>query len=92
MSPYIPCIVSDLPKANLPHTMQIGMHDDLPRWIFHLVKTRKWLDQYTAVWLSVPADHDLTPKNKSYEEVSQRNGEEMEQMSWNLLGPVIQYQ
>jgi hypothetical protein len=36
----------------------------------------------------VPAYHDLTPKKKSYEEVSQWNGKEIKKMSWYLLGVV----
>jgi hypothetical protein len=51
--------------------MQIGMLDHLQKWIFHFMKTYEQLDKYNAIWLSVPAYHDLTPKNKSYEEVSQ---------------------
>jgi len=67
---HIPCIVSDLPKPDLLHTMQIGMLDHLQKWIFHFMKTHKRLDKYNAIWLSVPVYHDLTPKNKSYEDVS----------------------
>jgi len=48
------------------------------------------LMKYNAIWLSVPAYHDLTPKNKSYEEVSQWNGKEMKEMSRYLLGVVTQ--
>jgi len=87
---HIPCIVSDLPKPNLLHTMQIGMLDHLQKWIFHFMKMHEWLDKYNAIWLSVPAYHDLTPKNKSYEEVSQWNGKEMKEMSRYLLGVVTQ--
>jgi len=87
---HIPCIVSDLPKANLLHSMQISMLDQLWKWIFHFVKTHERLDKYNAIWLSVPACHDLTPKNKSYEEVSQWNGQEMKEMGWYLLGVVAQ--
>jgi hypothetical protein len=87
---HIPCIVSDLPKPDLLHTMQIGMLDHLQMWIFHFMKTHKRLDKYNAIWLSVPAYHDLTPKNKSYEEVSQWNGKEMTEMSRYLLGVVTQ--
>jgi len=82
----IPCIVSDLPKPDLLHTMQIGNLDHLQNWIFHFMKTHEWLDKYNAIWLSVPAYHDLTPKNKSYEEVSQWIGKEMKEMSRYLLG------
>ena len=59
-------------------------------WIFHFVKTHEGLDKYNAIWLSVPAYHNLTPKNKSYGEVSQWNGKEMKEMSRYLLGVVTQ--
>jgi hypothetical protein len=87
---HIPCIVSDLPKPNLLHTMQISMLDHLQKWIFHFMNTHKRLDKYNAIWSSVPAYHDLTPKYKSYEEVSQWNGKEMKEMSRYLLGVVTQ--
>jgi hypothetical protein len=66
--------------------MQIGMLDHLQKWIFHFIKTHERLDKYNAIWLSVPAYHDLTPKFRSYEEVSQWNGKEMKEMSQYLLG------
>jgi hypothetical protein len=87
---HISCIVTDLPKPDLLYTMQIGMLDHLQRWIFHFMKTHEQLDKYNAIWLSVPAYHDLTPKNKSYEEVSQWNEKEMKEMSQYLLGVVTQ--
>jgi len=87
---HIPCIMSDLPKPDLLHTMQIGMLDHLQKWIFHFMKTHERLDKYNAIWLSVPAYHDLTPKNKSYEKVSQWNVKEMKEMSRYLLGVVTQ--
>ena len=87
---HIPCIVSDLPKPDILHTMQIGLLDHLRQWIFHLMKTHERLDKYNAIWLSVPAYHDLTLKIKSYEEVSQWNGKEMMEMSRYLLGVVTQ--
>jgi len=55
------------------------------------MKTHERLDKYNAIWLSMPAYHDLTPKNQSYEEVSQWNGEEMKEMSRYLLGVVTQF-
>jgi hypothetical protein len=70
--------------------MQIGMLDHFEKWIIHCMKTHERLDKYNAIWLSVPAYHNLTPKNKSYEEVSQCNGKEMKEMSWYLLGVVTQ--
>jgi len=54
------------------------------------MKMHEWLDKYNAIWISVPAYYDLTPKNKSYVEVSQWNGKEMIEMSWDLLGVVSQ--
>jgi hypothetical protein len=82
--------VSDFPKPGLLHTMQIGMLDHLQKWIFHFIKTHEQLNKYNALWLSVPAYHDLTPKNQSYEEVSQWNGKEMKEMSRLLRGVVTQ--
>jgi hypothetical protein len=46
---HIPCIVSDLPKADLLHTMQIGMVDHLQKWIFHFKKMHERLDKYNAI-------------------------------------------
>jgi len=45
---------------------------------------------YNAIWLSVPAQHDLTPITMSYEEVSQWDGQEMKEMSRYLLRVVMQ--
>jgi len=52
--------------------------------------THEWLDIFNAIWLSVPAYHDLTPKTKPYEEVFQWNGKGMNGMSQYLLGVVTQ--
>jgi len=90
MFQHIPCIVSDIPKPDLLHSMQLGMLDHLQKRIFHCMKMHERLDKYNAIWLSVPAYHHLTPKNRSYEEVSQRNGKEMKEMSWHLVGVVTQ--
>jgi hypothetical protein len=70
--------------------MQIGMLEHLQKWIFHFMKIHKRLDKFNAIWLSVPAYHDLTPKNKSHEELSQWNGKEMKEMSRYLLVVVTQ--
>jgi hypothetical protein len=77
--------VSDLPKPDLLHTMQIGMLDDLQKWIFHFMKMYERLDKYNAIRFSVPAYHDLSAINKSYEGVSQWNGKEMKEMARYLL-------
>ena len=87
---HIPCIVSDLPNPNHFHTMLIGMLDNLQKWIFHYMKTHERLDKYNAFWLSVPVYHDLTPRHKLYEQVSQLNGKEMKEMSRYLVGVVTQ--
>jgi len=55
------------------------------------MKTRQRLDKYNAICLSVPAYHDLTPKNQSKKEVSQWNGKDMTEMSWYLPGVVSQF-
>ena len=87
---HIPCILSDLPMPNLLHTMQICMLEHLQKWIFHCMNAHEWHNKYVAIWLSGPACHDLTPRNKSYEDVSQWNGKEMKEMSRYLLGVVTQ--
>jgi hypothetical protein len=66
------------------------MLNHLQKWIFHFMKTHERLNKYNAIWLPVPAYHDLTPKNESYEEVSQWNGKEIKEMSRYLLGVVTQ--
>ena len=70
--------------------MQIGLLDHLQKWIFHFTNMHERLNKYNAIWLIVPAYHDLTPKTKSYEEVSQWNGKEMKEMSRYLLEVVTQ--
>jgi hypothetical protein len=47
---HIPCIVSDLPKLDLLHPMQIGMFHDLQKSIFHIIKMHEWLDMYNVMW------------------------------------------
>ena len=78
--------MNDLPKPNLLHTMQIGMLDHHQKWIFLFMKMYDRLDKYNATWLSVPAYHDLTPKKKSYGNVSQWNGNVIQEVSQYLHG------
>jgi hypothetical protein len=59
-------MVSNLLQLDLLHTMQISMIDQIQKWIVHIMKTHEWLNKYNAIWLSVPAYHNLTPKIKSY--------------------------
>jgi len=77
VSLYNPCVRSDLPKPDLLHTIQIGMLDHLQQSIFPFMRTNEQLDKYNAIWLCIPAYHLLTPKNESYEDVSQWNGKEI---------------
>jgi hypothetical protein len=65
--------------------MPISMLHHLQKSIFHFMNRHELLDMYNAVKLSVPAYHDLTPQNKSSEEVSQRNGTKIKEMSRYLL-------
>jgi hypothetical protein len=87
---HITCILSDHPNTNLHHTMQISILDNVQKCIFHFMKTHERLDKYNSIWLSVPAYHNLTPKNQSYEKDSQWHGKEMKEMSRYLLGVVTQ--
>jgi hypothetical protein len=70
--------------------MQIGMLDHLQKWIFHFMRMQERVDKYNAIWLSVPAYHDLTPNITSYEEVSQWDGKEMNVLSRYMLEVVTQ--
>jgi len=71
---HIPWIVSDLTKPDLLYTVHIGILYHLQMWIFQFIKMHEWLKKYNAIWLFVPAYHDLTPTKKSSEKVSQWNG------------------
>jgi hypothetical protein len=83
--PHLPHIVRDHPKPDLLHSMQIDMPDHLEKWTFNFMKMHEWLDKDNAIWLSVPAYHNLTPNNESYERDAQWNGKEMKEMSRYLL-------
>jgi hypothetical protein len=62
------------------------MLGNLQTWIFDFMKTPEWLDKYNAIWFSVPAYHKVRRKNTSYDEDSQCNWNEMNEMSRYLLG------
>jgi hypothetical protein len=87
---HILCIVCNLPKPDLLHTMQRGIFDHPQKWILHVMMMPERLDKYNALRLSVPCYHDLTPNTHSYEELSQWNGKEMKEMTRYLLGVVTQ--
>jgi hypothetical protein len=87
---HSPSFLIHLPQPDLLHTMQIGMLNPLYKWNFHFMKMHKQLNKSNRNWLSAPASHDLTPENRSYEEVSQRIGKEMKEMSRYLLGVATQ--
>jgi len=82
--------VSVLAKPDHLNSIQIGILHHLLKCIFHLIRMDERLDKYTAILLSVPAYHDLTPKIKSYNEVSEWNENEMDEMSRYQPGVVTQ--
>ena len=61
----ITCIMRDILKPDLLHTIQIGMLNHLQKWIFQFIMTHQQRDKYNAIWLTVCAYYDLTPNNKS---------------------------
>jgi hypothetical protein len=70
--------------------MQIGMLNHHQKLIFHFMKLNERLDKYNAIWLSVPAYHNLARKNLFNGDVTQWNGKEMNEISRYLLGVVTQ--
>jgi len=90
MFQHIPCNVSDLPNHDPLHTIQMGSLFHLQEWIFHFMTMRERLNKYNAIWLSVPAYHNLTPKNQWYVVLSQWTGKEMKEISQCPLGVVTQ--
>jgi len=66
------------------------MLDQLQKSVFHFMKTPQGLDKDNAIWLFMSSYHELTPKPKSSEKVSQWNGNEMKEMSWNMVVVVTQ--
>jgi len=85
-----PWRVSNFPKPDLLYTMHIGMFNHLQKWIFHFLKMHERLNKYIAIWLPLPAYHDLTRITKSYEEVSEWTGKGLNGMSRYLHGVVTQ--
>jgi hypothetical protein len=61
--------------------MFISILDLLEAQVFHFMKTRKRVDKFNAIWLSMHTEHNLTRKNKSSQGVSQSTGTEMKEMS-----------
>jgi hypothetical protein len=78
-------VVSELPKPDLLHTMQLGMLKHLLQWLNQLLKKYNRLDRFNDLWLSVPAYPDFTKPTKAYEEVSQWTGKELKNMSRFLV-------
>jgi len=74
--------------SDLLHIIKIGMLNHLYKWIFHFTKIHEWPDKYNAIWVSEHADHNHTPKDKTYADDSQWNGMQMKEISRNLLGVV----
>jgi hypothetical protein len=78
-------VVSELPKPDLLHTMQLGMLKHLLAWLNQLLKKHKRLERFNDLWLSIPAYPDFTKPTKAYEEVSQWTGKELKNMSRFLV-------
>jgi hypothetical protein len=70
--------------------MLIGVRDHLQKWIFHSGMTHRQLNKDDAIWLSLPAYHNLTPKTQSNEDDSIVNGKESKEVSRYLLRVVTQ--
>lgn len=83
---YLDCIVCDLPKPDLLHTMQIGMLKHLLAWLHEFLKQYKRLERFNDIWLSVPAYLDMSKPKRAYEEVSRWNGGEIKTMTRFLVG------
>jgi hypothetical protein len=87
---YIFCVMNNLPKPNLYHTMQIHILHPPHKWTIHLMKLHTWLDKYNAIWLSIPPYLNLIQSHISYEEVSQWNRKVMNEISRYLVGVATQ--
>jgi hypothetical protein len=56
---YFNCIERNLPKADLLHTMQIGILKHLLIWPHEFLKKHKWFEKFNNISLSVPAYLDI---------------------------------
>jgi hypothetical protein len=67
IAPKVSSKGKEMTRAKMPTSVInrcLGMLDQLQKRIFHFMKTHERLDKYNAIWLCVPANHDLTPKIK----------------------------
>jgi hypothetical protein len=85
---YTGSIVSELPKPDLLHTMDLGMLKHLLIWLQQFMKKFKRLDRYNELWLSVPAYLTITKPTKSYEEIIRWTGTELRTIARYLLAIV----
>ena len=83
---YLDCIVSDLPKPDLLHTMQLGMVKHLLRWLQDFLKQHKRLEAFNNIWLLVPPYLDIMQPQKENGVGSSWQGKEIKIMSWLLVG------
>jgi hypothetical protein len=83
---HLDCVVSDLPKPDLLHTMQLGMLKHLLGWLQDFLKQHKRLEAFNNIWLSVPPYLDMAQPQKAYGEVSSWQGKEIKVMSRFLVG------
>jgi hypothetical protein len=79
------CVVADLPKPDLLHTMHLGMLRHLLEWIHAFLADHKRLERFNNLWLSVPSYLTFTVPKMAYEEVSRWTGTALKQMSTFLL-------
>ena len=80
------CVVSDLPKPDLLHTMQLGMLKHLLGLLQDFLKQHNCLEVFNNIWLSVTAYLDMLQPQKAYGEVSSLQGKEIKVMSRFLVG------
>jgi hypothetical protein len=82
---HLDCVVSDLPKPDLLHTIQLGMLKHLLGWLQDFLKQHKRLEVFNNIWLSVPPYLDMAQPQKAYGEVSSWQGKEIKVMSRFLV-------
>jgi len=75
------CVVSDLPKPDLLHTMQLGMLKHLLGRLSVFLKQHKHFEAFNNIWLSVHANLEMAQPRRTYEEVSSWQGKEIKIMS-----------
>jgi len=83
---HLDCVVSDLPKPDLLHTLQLGMLKHLLGWLHDFLKQHKCLEEFNNIRLSIPPYLDMAQPQKAYGEVLSWQGKEIKTMSRFLVG------